>query len=234
MDRPTKLFWHVNEIPVSEYLMSHKQALIDEFLAGHKSLRSAVRAQTRPVLDWRYLGIPLEESSKYVERKDHNGDFSIDVNGWRGIRFRYERHDNINISYTIGEEEARKFPTATNIVKHFGDACVFCTYSVLEPQTMLKRHTGPENREGKQIRIHMPLIIPKGDIFFECFDEVITWDKLWGFNNQIAHSAHNYTDEYRLIFLIDLDRASIGMEQGDPYDERFDYVALGDYVRPTV
>jgi hypothetical protein len=232
MEKP-KLFWHRHELPVAEYLMSHKQGLIYDFLQGHKTLRSAVRTKTKPVLDWRSLGIPLEKSSHYINRKSVDGEFEPDITGWQGVRFRYERHDNFNISYTISEEEGKKFPTGYEIIKHFGDACVFCTYSVMAPQSVLKRHTGPENREGKYIRIHMPLIIPQGDIFFECFDEVVTWDDIWGFNNQIGHSAHNYTDEYRLIFLIDLERAAIGMGPGDPYDERYDYIALGEYVRPS-
>ena len=89
------------------------------------------------------------------------------------------------------------------------------------------RHTGPENRNGKYVRIHIPLIIPEGDIFLEVNGEEVDWGDIFAFNNQLAHSSHNYSSEYRLIFLIDLEREFLGMPPGSVYDAR-----LEKYAKP--
>jgi hypothetical protein len=48
--------------------------------------------------------------------------------------------------------------------------------------------------------------------------EFVTWDDIFCFDNQYVHSAYNYSDEWRLIFLIDFTRESIGIPPGLPYD----------------
>jgi aspartyl/asparaginyl beta-hydroxylase (cupin superfamily) len=101
----------------------------------------------------------------------------------------------------------------------------------MAPNTVLNRHTGPENRTGRFIRIHIPLIVPEGDVFLEVNGEEVKWDDLFGFNNQFVHSAYNNTDQYRLVFLLDLDREFIGMSPGEPWDERFEELAIQPFVR---
>jgi hypothetical protein len=231
MEKP-KAFWRRHELPVAEYLMSHRQALIDDYLAGYKNLKQATQMQTSIVMDRRNVGIPLEETERYVSRIQEDGTKKSDLKGWSAIRFRYERHDDrVDYSYTIDEAQAKKYPTAYKLISEYGEHCPICTYSVMAPQSVIERHTGPENRDGRYIRIHIPLIIPEGDVFFEAGGEEITWDDIWGFNNQLAHSAHNYTDEYRLCFLIDLDREHIGMERGSVYDPAYEEDVLEPFVR---
>jgi len=98
------------------------------------------------------------------------------------------------------------YPTAYNLVKEFGDDCVLGCYSIFEPNTILYRHTGVENRDAKHIRIHIPLYVPEGDIGFEVEGEVVLWDDVFSFNNQKLHSGWNHTNERRLVFLLDLSR----------------------------
>jgi hypothetical protein len=117
---------------------------------------------------------------------------------------------------------AKKYPTAHALVKKYGDYCPCASYSILAPHTVLHRHTGPENRTGENIRIHLPLIIPEGDLFLEASGEEVTWDDIWGFNNQHAHSAYNNTDEWRVIFLIDLNMEHINMTPCPPFDPVID------------
>jgi hypothetical protein len=71
------------------------------------------------------------------------------------------------------------------------------------------------------------LIIPEGDIFLEVNGEKVDWSGLVGFNNQLAHSSWNLSNEYRLTFMIDLDREFIGMPPGSLYDDR-----LEKYAKP--
>lgn len=104
------------------------------------------------------------------------------------------------------DQRRENYPTAFEIVDHFGDACTSSNYSILEPNTMIARHTGGENRKGLNIRIHVPLIIPEGDVGFEVWGEEVRWTDIFAFDNQKTHSAWNLTNERRLVFLIDLKR----------------------------
>jgi hypothetical protein len=211
-----KRFWRRNEIPVAEYLLSHQQALRDEFMSGFPTLKSAIRFQGANTLE-RPDQDP-EKAAQLIRTKNENGEFVPTMESWRNINLRYE-NTAAGISFTVNENRARKFPTAYKLIKEYGDDCPIANYSCLAPNSVIHRHTGPENRDGEFIRIHIPLIIPEGDVFFEAAGEEITWDDMWGFNNQLPHSAHNYTNEYRLCFLIDLRRSAIGMPPGDKYSK---------------
>jgi hypothetical protein len=210
-----------SEIPVADYLMSHQKALTDEFLADFGNLKDAIETRGVANLDRRQHGVPLEETASYIQTKSSvTNEYENNVESWKSIPFRYERHDNvIDSSYSLDEnsEYAKKYPTAFKLTKEFGEHCPIANYSSMAPNSILHRHTGPENRSGKYIRIHIPLIIPKGDIFLEVNGEEVDWSDLFGFNNQLAHSSHNLSSEYRLIFLIDLDRVHIGMSPGKQY-----------------
>lgn len=212
-------YWRRAEIPVADYLMSHQQALRDDFMAGYETLEQAIKAQGRNTLD-RDDQDP-EEAAKFIRTKNAQGEFQPSMESWKNISFKYE-HPGANISYLIEEQYSKKFPTAWKLIQEYGADCPIANYSCLAPNSVIERHTGPENRDGEFIRIHIPLIIPPGDVFFECAGEEITWDDIWSFNNQLPHSAHNYTNEYRLCFLIDLRRSAIGMPPGPKYSKRYE------------
>lgn len=219
-----------HEIPVADYLMSFQDALREDFMKGFSTLEEAIKAQGMDNLDRRAYGVPLEKTAKGIVRKNDEGNFQPDVTAWKGVNFRYELHnDEADISLTMDSEFETRYPTAFKLIKEYGDKCPIANYSCLAPNTVLHRHTGIENRDGKYIRIHIPLIIPPGDVFLEVNGEESTWDDLFGLNNQMVHSAHNYTNEYRLIFMIDLEREFIGMPKGEPYDPR-----LEKFARPHI
>jgi aspartyl/asparaginyl beta-hydroxylase (cupin superfamily) len=119
------------------------------------------------------------------------------------------------------KERFTLYPTASQIISKFHDDMQHAAYSLIEPRSSIERHTGQENRTGEFLRIHIPLIIPEGDLYFECMGEVIYWDDIWGFNNQLTHSAHNNTDEYRLIFLLDLRMSALGLEPCGQFDPKW-------------
>ena len=226
MSQDPKVFWRRNEIPIADYLMSHQAALRDEFMRGFDTLEAAAAAQTEPVFDRRAWGIPLEVSEKFILT-----DGKPNVNSWRHKSFRYENHNGVDVSFTAPEWFREKYPTAYKLIVEYGDDCPIANYSCLAPNSVIQRHTGPENRTGEFIRIHIPLIIPDGDVFFEANSEEIDWSDIWGFHNQIAHSAHNYSNEWRLCFLIDLRRTAIGLDPGVPYDPKYDAMNLAPFVR---
>jgi hypothetical protein len=140
-----------------------------------------------------------------------------DNNAWQAVLLKYT-NEYADIK-SIPPDIDKKFPTAYQLLEEFGENCPIALYSCLAPQTAIQRHTGPENIEGKYIRVHVPLIVPKGELFLEVNGDFVTWDDIFCFDNQFVHSAHNYSDEWRLIFFVDFDRESIGIPPGLPYDE---------------
>lgn len=221
-----KKIWRGKEIPIANYLMSFQDALREEFIDGFDSLEDACKKYTTDNLDLRMFGVGLDETMQGVEIKNpETGKFERNYTGWKSIQFKYGRHDEfIDFEFQRSDNDriAKKYPTAHKLVKEYGEFCPIANYSILAPQTILNRHSGPENREGKFIRIHIPLIIPEGDIFLEASGEEVTWDNIWGFNNQHTHSAYNFSDEWRVVFMIDLDMAHIGMEPQAPFDPSID------------
>lgn len=221
-----KKIWRGNEIPVADYLMSHVDALRSEFLACGDSVEEICKRFASDALDLRIFGIPIDEVVKgIVSKPTPEAGYQPNIGGWKNIQFKFARHDDI-IDYELHRSPndliAKRFPTAYKLTQEYGADCPMSSYSILAPRTVLHRHTGPENRTGRYIRIHIPLIIPEGDLFLEASGEEVRWDNIWGFNNQHAHSAHNYSDEWRVIFMIDIDMERIGMTPVPPYNPEID------------
>jgi hypothetical protein len=217
-----------SELPIADDLMTFQQALLDDFMRGFSSLEEAAKAQAVDTMDRRDLGIPAYKTEWIIQTENkETGEFKPNLSGWKNLGFRYERHDDeVDVSFTAGF--SMRFLTAHKLIRKYGglEKCPIANYSILAPNSVIQRHTGIENREGKYIRIHIPLIIPEGDVFFECNGDEIDWSDIWGFNNQLPHSAHNLTDEYRLVFLIDFEREAIGMSPGEPYDPSIERNAI--------
>lgn len=225
-----------HEIPIADYLMSFQSALRDEFMGNFDKVSRVANYFGQPPLDRRGAGVPLDQTAYLIQSKDpETNEYKQNLRGWMGVFFKYNRSEDFAFNSELPpyDRRSRQFKTAYSLMKEFGDKCPIAQYSIMAPNTILQRHTGPENRSGKYIRIHIPLIIPEGDIFLEVNGEEITWDDIFGFNNQFVHSAHNYSDYYRVIFLIDLDREHIGMSKGEPWDERFDELSKQPFIRQT-
>jgi hypothetical protein len=119
------------------------------------------------------------------------------------------------IKIELDEATRRKYPTACALTDKWSDH-ITC-YSVITPNSVIERHTGPENWDALYVRVHLPLLVPEGDIFFEVEGVEITWADIFGFDNSLPHSAHNYSDHLRLVFIIDVRRDLMGVEPGKPY-----------------
>jgi len=212
-----------HEISIGEELMSLREAITQEFMAGFSTLKEAALSdQCVNVISVDRQDIKaLEEVSKFLTTKNlETGKWEPCLESWRAVGFKFTREDDVKPVYLkMDEEQGKKFPTAYNLMKKYNDICPMMSINIIAPRTILHRHYGPENPDGKYIRIHVPLIVPKGDIFLEVGGEEVTWDDLFGFDNTILHSAHNYSDEYRMILLFDIDRVAIGMSPGLPFDQ---------------
>jgi hypothetical protein len=201
-----------HEIPIADYLLSYQDALREEFLKGFNNLEEAVKNMP-PNLNNRG-DLPTAVQNYLVQDKNKTPD----INRWRVHSLKYEHKDANTFWQESNTEIVNRFPTAFKLMEEYGDDCPIANYSLLAPNSVINRHTGVENRSGEFIRIHIPLIVPQGEIFFEVYGEEVRWDDIFAFNNQFVHSAHNYTDEYRLCFLIDIRRTRAGLPPGVPYD----------------
>ena len=203
-----------HEIIIGDYLMSFKDALLKEFLDFHKDFNTTFNKAeiVRPVYDVSSLVTHPEAWKVYT------------------IKYKFEERD-----YELDKFKSLFFPTAVKLTKEFGDDCPISTYSILEANSIIARHTGVENRSAEFIRIHIPLLVPEGDVFFEVEGEEVDWSDLFAFNNQKLHSAYNYTPHRRLVYLIDIRRSRLGLPPGEPWvghNHRYDIPPFVRKVSP--
>jgi hypothetical protein len=212
---PTDGIFRQHHLINADYYMSFQEALRNEFLKNFDSLESAVKNQASLALDPEVRSDLSYDDEMLSSRKSGTDEFVKNNSAWKTVGFKYA-HDDAGIYFNGLDDAEDKFPTAVKFIRSLGDACPVAVYSILDPQTILNRHNGPENIRGETIRIHIPLIIPEGDVFLEVDGTEVQWDDIWGFNNQLPHSAYNLTDEYRLVFFFDIRRDSIGLVPGRP------------------
>jgi len=200
MQAPSPAIYRRHEIPYVEHLVSYTDDLIKDFLAVHDN--------------W----FDLDQELKGVHVNNFGGDINERLtypDAWKVSWFRYE--DFPGGPFYVNSEHLEKFPTAKKIMQELEDQIGHFSYSIMEPNTVISRHTGPENRTGEYLRVHVPLIVPDGDVFFEVNGEEIDWSEPFGFNNQYTHSAHNHTDHRRVILLVDIKRSFLGLPPCFPY-----------------
>jgi hypothetical protein len=221
-----KLIWTRKEIPIGDHLMSFASGIRDEFMSGFSSLEEATTSRCVNVIDPSRHEVDDHGHTNFLVSQDDTRQWAPNIEAWKAVGFKFTRHDERKtVNIRISEEQAEQYPTAYKLLMEYDKICPMMSLNVLAPHTILHRHYGPENIDGKYIRIHIPLIIPKGDIFLEVYGQEVDWRDLFGFDNTVVHSAHNYSDYYRLVVLIDLDREAIGMKPGLPYDPSIEKTA---------
>lgn len=223
MDTNEKLIWYRNEVPLFEELLKYKQGLIDDFMQGYNTLEEAVLAQSENTVSHEnYTDDVMEMAEGMLVSRDPNTlRWSTDFEAWKsvGIRNLVRTQGVVMADDTIPEEESKRYPTAMSLLNKYHKDFFGLVYSAIGPMSILQRHVGPENIDGEYVRIHLPLIVPEGDMFLEVHGQEVTWDDIFAFNNQYLHSAHNYSNEWRLIMIIDLSRELCGIPPGKYFSE---------------
>lgn len=196
--------WLREEIPIADELMSYAPKLLEEFLARHPDFIEGDFAKAVPYIN---------------EHFDINTILTEDY-AWKIDGLKYTNVEkNIYTEFWEWDKEIKDcYPTAIEMTKRYGADCPISVYSVIEKNNIIHRHTGIENRDSEFLRIHIPLLVPEGDIFFEVEGVEIDWSDLFGFDNQMIHSAYNYSNHRRLVYLIDIRRELLGIPQGEPFN----------------
>jgi Aspartyl/Asparaginyl beta-hydroxylase len=198
-----KLFWLREELHVADELMEAAPMLREEFLAYHTDYIDGDFSKSIPYNN------PVEDISGLQTKKD----------AWRvdPLKYNWKKH-NVSIDPLADQTIRDRYPTATKLLEKYKEHCPICTYSSIEPGLVIKRHIGGENEAGDIVRIHVPLIVPEGDIFLEVEGYEIDWSDIYGFDNRYTHSAHNYTDKRRLVLLIDISREYLRLPPAEYFD----------------
>lgn len=173
-----------NEIKFANLFRAAAPAMLKEFLQAHPNFQTGDNFTSVP-----YYQNPTGQNSTLYNK----------FNAWKVSGIKHP-------ATGLLEFNRNKYPTAFELTAAFGAECQTCAYSIVDPNSIIYRHTGVENRDAKFIRIHIPLYVPEGEIGFEVEGEIVRWDDVWGFNNQKLHSVWNDTPERRLVLLIDLSR----------------------------
>tara|TARA_R110000796_G_scaffold22353_1_gene64848 strand:- start:1364 stop:2008 length:645 start_codon:yes stop_codon:yes gene_type:complete len=178
-----KNIYRADEVKFANLFRSLRTALLEDFQRAHPDFQD---------------GAEFKSVNYYNNPTGRNNQLYSKESAWK--------ISAVKAFGTLKTETKKLYPTAYDLVESFGDNCFIGCYSIFEPNTILYRHTGTENRTAENIRIHIPLYVPDGDIGFEVEGEEVSWDDVFSFNNQKLHGGWNHTNERRLVFLIDLKR----------------------------
>jgi len=200
-----KNIYRGDEVKFADLFRRLQPALLADFMNAHPDFQQGANFNSV-----NYYNNPTGDNSKLYKS-------DTATHAWKLLGIKGQNKFN-----TLAET---LYPTALNLTKKFGDDCFIGAYSIFEPNTVLYRHTGTENREAKNIRIHIPLYIPAGDVGFEVEGEEVLWDDVFAFNNQKLHSGWNHTNERRLVFLIDLTRTCCELPAAPPW-----FKGINDHV----
>jgi len=219
-----QLIWYRKDIPIFEDLLTFKQGLIDDFMAGYNDLASAVmRPESINSIDTANYSDEIMKMAEgmLVTRDSTTLQWSTNFNSWRSLAMNniVKIGGEIKENLEIDEESAKKFPTGVNLLNKYRHGLFGVVYSSIAPYTILHRHVGPENIDGEYVRIHLPLIVPEGDVFLEVQGQEVEWNDIFAFNNQYLHSAYNFSKEWRLIMIIDMARELCDLPPGRHYTE---------------
>lgn len=105
------------------------------------------------------------------------------------------------------DNEAKvRYPNFNKFVEELGDICRSAGYSILEPEGNVVTHTDTEEDHENYVIVHVPLIVPDGDVGFYENDEKGKWveGECFILDVESPHSIWNYTDKTRVVILLEL------------------------------
>ena len=169
-----------SQFKFTDYVLSFQQRLINEWL------------NDQDVRNWSSMNAMSDDLGK--------------SNVEQGYAWKTSPHKNMG--YRIYPDAIKRYPKAWEMVSHFGHISWCAGYSFLDANSKIDTHQDYDNT-GKNIRIHIPLVLPDADmehlgLRVNGVDTAWEKDKLLIFDNSLPHSAWNFTDSIRVIYLFDL------------------------------
>ena len=107
-------------------------------------------------------------------------------------------------------------PRTTDLLKQYlGTALRTALFSRLDPETTLAPHTGWKDLANHVLRLHIPLVVPSGNYCGTWVDGCVENQcigKVLCFDDSKVHRAFNYSQEERIVLIVDLIRNVEGNE----------------------
>ena len=143
-------------------------------------------------------------------------DESVPVEEWQAVALWWK--------YRPWKVYQKHFPVTTNLVKD-GPTHRATGHLILKPHSQTPKHQHLD--WGNKIIMHLPLIVPEGDVGFWVDGQVYRWTvgKLFTFNITKEHYGFNNSDEERVLLVMDFDADIWG-------DTLKQYMALEDFNLP--
>jgi len=117
-------------------------------------------------------------------------------------------------------------PNTTSLLRTFlGDRLRTALFSRLESETILEAHIGWEDLANHVFRVHLPLVVPPGDLCGTWVDgcvETHCEGRPLCFDDSKTHRAFNYSRNDRIVLILDLARPAglpLGTASGGHSDE---------------
>jgi hypothetical protein len=197
------------EIPCADFIMSFRQGLLDDFINHQGSLSSPANADFISRYKDCRQDVPEKELAKAFLTKK-NGEWVNDADVGYGVIIKFD-YSNYTVKSKNIEELREFYPTAVRLIETYGSNCCNANYSVLRPYTIFKTHFDRELIDKNILRLHIPLLIPGDEMFMQFDEKKMYWSDLFGFDGLSMHSAHNLTEHWGMIFLLDLKFDSTGI-----------------------
>lgn len=133
-------------------------------------------------------------TAEALELQQRYADWPEPINrgGWRVHGTKWQGHD---LAPTM----------LARVIAPYGDMVRNAGYSQMLPGAEIAPHVG---YSGDVLRMHLGLVVPKGDCAIIVGGERKTWERggILFFDDTVEHSAHNRTREQRIIVILDLER----------------------------
>lgn len=192
----TQVIWFEDQVPLLGQIGALRHNLIEDYVEGFDSFDQALEVWSRPVMD------TILEVNQRASADMFNPGFEL----WRSTMVKW---------YNVrGQGLESRLATAKQLVSDYDEVMLQCEYLVMKPGTYLDWHQDLENKDRCCIRLHIPLIVPQGDIGLELrgVESLEHWDRPFAFDNQCWHRAWNRTAQPRLILSVSVLRSYIGIE----------------------
>lgn len=206
-----QIIWRKEEIAIADELQQLIPQLRKEFLDYHTDFHAE-----------------FSKGKSYADTNANATISDVERDVWKVEGLRYVLPDQkVEHNMFLDPKIQTVLPTAAALTKKYFRHCGCSGYSILDAGGIIQRHTDIENRERKTVRIHVPLIIPSGETFFEVGGNEVEWTNIFAFDNEEPHSAYNNTKQRRLIYIIDINRSFLGIPAG----EKFVPIQITNHVR---
>jgi beta-hydroxylase len=171
-------FLTIDKFPQFKILEENYEILLEE-------LKSVINEKNKKMFE------PWVEKNLYQESNENGWDIAPLMIG--GVKI---------------EERIIKFPKLFSLINTI-QGIMSVSYSLLKPGTHIVPHKGYDDYSQKVLRFHMGMIVPEGDVAIRVEKDTMKWSegKSFIFDDYMVHEAWNFTNENRIVLIIDFLKA---------------------------